>query len=216
MLCNSVIIVGCLVYVSAGMIGSIDAVILAQFCIGFGAGSLGVTRSYISEVTTKADKMVYMAYVSAFQYCGFAVSPILGALISYWNKEDRILPAGEHHTFINEFSAPAFFLMFMATVCILSLYTVFYDMDRAKLSSDAPVPSQTKTQRADITDINKSNETITLLSTSDSANGESYSGSNSKNETILEAKFMEMALIDRVTLGCCLLNIAMRGISEYL
>lgn len=59
--CNVIIVMGCLLYSVAQ---SISIVLLAQLIVGFGAGSLGVTRAFVAEYTIKQNRTVYMAYLT--------------------------------------------------------------------------------------------------------------------------------------------------------
>jgi MFS family permease len=59
--CNAILFFGCYIY-SLGK--SVNGVILGQFIIGIGAGSLGVTRSYVAEKTHRTERTLYMAYMT--------------------------------------------------------------------------------------------------------------------------------------------------------
>ena len=61
MACNLIMFIGCYVY---SISASVSGVILGQFIIGFGAGSLGVTRSYVAEKTHRSERTLYMAYMT--------------------------------------------------------------------------------------------------------------------------------------------------------
>lgn len=200
--CNIVMALGCLFYTLSIYFQSLHAILISQFVIGFGAGSLGVTRSYVSMTTTKSNRTEYMAYLSAFQYCGFAVSPVLGAIISYtYSKQD--LSALQSGVYLNEFSSPALFLVIFSAGCIALLNYTFVDIVRANVASTA-VPSTVP--------LGGSTDERNIISNKDK---EPEEGGDLPTEDIdesgLESKFLGVTMIDRVTLGCCLLNVAVRG-----
>ncbi|KAJ1422194.1 major facilitator superfamily domain-containing protein [Ochromonadaceae sp. CCMP2298] len=133
--CNLCIFLGTLLYISAN---SIWMLILAQCCIGFGAGSLGVTRSYVADHTEKADRTEYLAYLTAVQYAGFTVTPILGSALA----------AHAHHNgygndaIVNQFTLPAMVLGAAALLCT-ALLVVFFVDSPPKDTPDSPATATT-------------------------------------------------------------------------
>lgn len=124
-LSNLIIIVGCLVYMSAS---NIWMIFLAQWIIGFGAGTLGVTRAYVVEYAHKQNRTVYIAYLTAVQYGGFTLTPALGACLSSLafsqsnsNKDDH--SSTQRHSLIssilNPYSIPVLFLILLSIVGII-------------------------------------------------------------------------------------------------
>ena len=228
---------GFCVYILAIAFRSLHSILLSQFIIGFGAGSLGVTRSYVAMITTKENRRVslslsispsflspltlhiqtlhraeYMAYLTAFQYCGFAVSPILGAMISYRftkdlaPKSDGSVPQRE---FVNEFSSPAMALIVVSLLCIALLHYCFTDIEAAKVASPV-VPSEH-------VELEASPETVSSKTTSSSRGTIETIETNElltppiASEDLIETKWMGITMVDRVTLGCCMLNVTVRG-----
>ena len=59
--CNAIVFFGCYMY---SLSKTVNGVILGQFIIGIGAGSLGVTRSYVAEKTHRTERTLYMAYMT--------------------------------------------------------------------------------------------------------------------------------------------------------
>ena len=55
---------------------------LAQFLMGCGSGSLGVTRAYVVESCEPKDRTDILSIMTALQYAGFTVSPAFGSLLS--------------------------------------------------------------------------------------------------------------------------------------
>eukprot|EP01035_Chromulina_nebulosa_P018232 gene18232-23903_t len=82
--------------------GSLSWLILSQFVIGLGAGSLGVSRSYVAEHSLRVNRTINLAYLTSLQYMGFTVMPLLGAILASIGHEhhfsmlyaDKILVGG--------------------------------------------------------------------------------------------------------------------------
>lgn len=77
-----------LIYVIAGLmwsnIGTSSSIILlfiSQFLLGLGTGSLGVTRSFVSEQCEGNTRTYQLARLSALQYAGFAMTPVIGSAL---------------------------------------------------------------------------------------------------------------------------------------
>ena len=81
---TSILLVGALVYSQAQ---SVLGIIAGQLIVGIGSGTLGVTRSYVAETTEPKHRTEYMAYLTAMQYTGFAVMPMVGAVLSTIGNE---------------------------------------------------------------------------------------------------------------------------------
>eukprot|EP00026_Physarum_polycephalum_P004471 Phypoly_transcript_04492.p1 GENE.Phypoly_transcript_04492~~Phypoly_transcript_04492.p1 ORF type:complete len:512 (+),score=76.74 Phypoly_transcript_04492:273-1808(+) len=56
--------------------------LLSRIIVGLGAGTLGQSRGYVSQVTTKSQRTRYMAYLTVSQFAGFAVTPGVTSLLS--------------------------------------------------------------------------------------------------------------------------------------
>ena len=52
---------------------------IAQIVMGFGSGSIGVTRSFVVEQCEPVGWTQVLAVTTALQYAGFTVSPIVGS-----------------------------------------------------------------------------------------------------------------------------------------
>lgn len=125
--CNVIITIGCLLYIIST---SYVWVILSQFVIGFGAGSLGVTRSFVAEHTEPENRGVYLAYLTAAQYAGLAVTPILGSIISELAIENSF-----HIGYLtsNQYTAPSMFIGVAALFICLLLVFLLKDVSREKV-----------------------------------------------------------------------------------
>jgi MFS family permease len=98
-----------------------------QFLIGFGAGTLGVTRSYVAENSNKQNRTGKMALLTAMQYAGFTVMPLLGSLLAYIASEN-ILTIGFIE--ISEYNIAAFMLAFLAFIEAMTLVFIFKEQPR--------------------------------------------------------------------------------------
>lgn len=81
MLCNYIMAIGAIIYIFST---SINNIIFAQFIMGFSAGSLSVSRSYIAQSSLRIEnRTIYLANLTAVQYFAFTCTPILGILILF-------------------------------------------------------------------------------------------------------------------------------------
>ena len=214
-LCNLVISLGCFIYTLGISFDNLYIIVMAQFIVGFGAGSLGVTRSYVAETTTKTERTSSMAYLCAFQYGGFAVTPILGAGISYLCKKKV---DSNNLNYVNQFSAPALFMMLASLSCIFLLYSYFDDIERATVSSSViPIVTTAEEHREIVNSIedgsgsNKMHES--LVSTTNSEEGKVEDEDEGADQKCCGLK---VALIDQIIMGCCLMNVACRVSSNHI
>lgn len=127
-ICNLVLICGAILYCLSS---TVQSIIFSQFIIGCGAGSLGVTRSYIAEKTPLHMRTVSLAYLTAFQYGGFTCTPIIGAILASLGYHYKVLGGLLQ---IDENSLPALFLLALSSVSILLLAWLFADIDRTVTS----------------------------------------------------------------------------------
>jgi len=75
----SMLLVGTLAYSLAPAVDNLYWLIMAQVIMGLGSGTLGVTRAYVAEITPRKDRTEYIAMLTAVQYGGFTVMPIVGS-----------------------------------------------------------------------------------------------------------------------------------------
>uniref|UniRef100_A0A7S2V0P8 Major facilitator superfamily (MFS) profile domain-containing protein n=1 Tax=Fibrocapsa japonica TaxID=94617 RepID=A0A7S2V0P8_9STRA len=99
----AITVVGCLTYAHAT---STWLLMVGQCVMGFGAGTLGVTRAYVADNTSSAQRTTYIAYITALQYAGFTVCPSLGAAFTLLLGDDTY-SWGPFQ--VSKFSAPAYF-----------------------------------------------------------------------------------------------------------
>ncbi len=85
---------GTLMFTQVLNVGRCWFLILSNIVLGIGSGTLAVTRAYTSDVTPRRSRTGYMALISAIQYAGTTVTPLLGSLfvVMFRNRdidEDR-------------------------------------------------------------------------------------------------------------------------------
>lgn len=104
-------------------------VIASQMMMGVGSGTLGVTRAYVAEKTTRAKRTVLLAYLTAMQYAGFTVMPMVGGVMADIFENKRIVLFGPVR--LDEYTSPASFLAVVSLLCVVLLLTVFEDSYKA-------------------------------------------------------------------------------------
>lgn len=111
---------------------TLGGLLCAQVALGLGCGTLGVTRSYVAESVPRAQRTIYLGWLTAMQYAGFTTTPFLGSLMYHLGVQlDQIgLP-------IDALSFPAALICIGALVaCGLLLSRSFIELSperRAKL-----------------------------------------------------------------------------------
>ena len=101
--------------------------------MGCGSGTLGLTRSYSAEKTEPANRTNHLAILTALQYAGFAISPVIGSALA---------AAGNYVSVYWVYALPAYFISLLALYCICSLVSgSFQNLDRIdKPDNLAPIP----------------------------------------------------------------------------
>ncbi|KAJ1404630.1 major facilitator superfamily domain-containing protein [Ochromonadaceae sp. CCMP2298] len=79
----AVLCVGVGAWALAGLpsLSSLYVLFGAQFILGLGTGTLGVTRSYVAERCPPSQRTVQLARLSALQYAGFSATPLMGSAL---------------------------------------------------------------------------------------------------------------------------------------
>lgn len=128
-LASTILAVGCFLYSQIQNIGYPEALIVAQTILGIGSGTLGVTRAFVADVTAKRNRTRYMALITAVQYGGFTVTPIVGALFNY-TFQDKDYRFGLLR--FNMFTMPAYFMLVVVVAVIVCLLWFFQDRHRVE------------------------------------------------------------------------------------
>lgn len=117
--CASVILMfGSILWSSVEFIGGLPSLYFAQFLLGVGSGTLGVTRAYVVEQTSPQKRTFMLARLSALQYAGFAATPIAGSALVAAGKS-----IGSKWTY----ALPAFLVLFLTSLGCISLLVFFKD-----------------------------------------------------------------------------------------
>ncbi|KAJ3276839.1 hypothetical protein HDV01_002894 [Terramyces sp. JEL0728] len=93
MIATLISILGNLLYAYAGHMKPSVApfmVILSRFVVGFGSGTLGVTRSFITEISLEKDKLQNINRSVFSQYSGFTLSPLISEAILFYTTNTSI------------------------------------------------------------------------------------------------------------------------------
>ncbi|KAN0029714.1 hypothetical protein ACTA71_007850 [Dictyostelium dimigraforme] len=95
------------------------SVVASRAVLGFGAGTLSVGRSFITDVTDLAERTSLISLSAAVQFLGYAVSPIVGSFLSF-------LPAFKIGTVkIDYLTSPGWFLGFQNFLLLLIILYFF-------------------------------------------------------------------------------------------
>lgn len=68
---TTVLLLGCVLFAHAHEVGSLYFLIFTQIVLGVGSATLGVTRSYVAEITATRQRTTYLAVLTAVQYGAF-------------------------------------------------------------------------------------------------------------------------------------------------
>lgn len=83
-------VAGGAIYVIADMHRSWLLLLLAEFTMGLGGGTLAVLRAHVSKITTDRQRMSHTTYISTAQFVGLGLMPLAALAINY-------AFVGQHH-----------------------------------------------------------------------------------------------------------------------
>ncbi|GAX17281.1 MFS transporter, ceroid-lipofuscinosis neuronal protein 7 [Fistulifera solaris] len=112
-----ILLLGTVLYAVTFIVGQPTFLVFAQTVLGIGSGTLGVTRAFLAEITPQRNRTTYMAWLTATQYAGFAVTPIAGAFFNYLFRDAT--------GFLNMYTAPAFFMGSIVLATTLTIARFF-------------------------------------------------------------------------------------------
>ena len=119
---SSLLVLGATLWANAYLTDKISVLYVAQFLLGVGSGSLGVTRSFVVEQCEPKKRTEALALITALQYAGFTVSPIVGS----W-----LVTLGGTSSPYWAFALPAYLIALLALWCLVALISVFRDIPAA-------------------------------------------------------------------------------------
>ncbi|KAM9988819.1 hypothetical protein ACTFIY_004842 [Dictyostelium cf. discoideum] len=108
-----------------------SSLVISRFVLGFGAGTLSTARSFLADITIPSERTTWIALSSALQFLGFAVSPIIGSLLTY------IPPFSIASVIqINSMTLPGWFLTFQNFILLLMIIFYFQNPTLNQLASN--------------------------------------------------------------------------------
>ena len=125
-----VLFAGSILWANAYTTKSLAALYVAQLLMGFGSGSLGVTRSYVVEQCKQESRTDVLAVMTALQYAGFTCSPLIGSLFAH---------IGGQSSLYWSYALPAYFLGLLVWYSLIAISTCLEDI---QLVPKNPIPPQ--------------------------------------------------------------------------
>ena len=116
---SSLLMLGAVLWGNAYSTNRLYVLYFAQFLMGVGSGSLGVTRSFVVEQCEPSKRTQVLAIITALQYAGFTVSPIFGSYL---------VTIGIQSSPYWSFALPSYFIALLALCCLIALLTVFQNI----------------------------------------------------------------------------------------
>jgi ceroid-lipofuscinosis MFS transporter 7 len=197
--CNIIIALGCLSYVYSSNLYWLS---FGQFLMGVGAGSLGVTRSYVAENSVKESRTVSLANLTAVQYLGFFVSPIIGAFLA---------AIGHHNRFtipiislkISEYTLPALFIGILTSLNAVILYK-YVSFSAIISARDASISEKPESKSFTMLNETTANDSSIEMGTA-----------RSEGPLVLEnrwySSFLNFTAAGKVAIAGCILNVVLKG-----
>ena len=125
---NAILAAGAVLWANAYSVRSLWVLYCAQVLLGCGSGSLGVTRSFFVEQVPPSRRMEVLGVMTAVQYAGFTVSPVVGSLLSFLG--DGLTGEASAHAGSSylKYALPAYAIGAGALACLLMLTFFFKDI----------------------------------------------------------------------------------------
>uniref|UniRef100_M4BZ25 Major facilitator superfamily (MFS) profile domain-containing protein n=1 Tax=Hyaloperonospora arabidopsidis (strain Emoy2) TaxID=559515 RepID=M4BZ25_HYAAE len=117
---SGICLVGNLIYVYADQhgAGSLTALAVSRFIVGFGAGNRSVCRADVASITTINQRLTYLTMLATVVFFGYALTPGLGSLVA--TTDTYML--GIH---LNKFTSPGMILVVFNLLTITGMLTVY-------------------------------------------------------------------------------------------
>ena len=135
-LANITLLIGALLWANAFASHKLPILYLAQFIMGCGSGSLGVTRSFLVEQVEPKHRTSAMSIITAIQYAGFTVSPFIGSLFTLLHGKSNLYW---------KFALPGYLIGLMSGVTLYALFNYFQDLKTVKPPTPSPLPPSAST-----------------------------------------------------------------------
>lgn len=123
MLASSIQILGHAIYAISPSVG---VLIASRVIVGFGSSTMSVCRAHLTRAVPSSQRTYHFAYLSALQFIGFAVLPGVGGLLAML-PELHVLPFFT----LNGFTYPALVLIVCNMLCILVIYSFYFNPPEA-------------------------------------------------------------------------------------
>ncbi|EGC33993.1 hypothetical protein DICPUDRAFT_153860 [Dictyostelium purpureum] len=185
----------CLAYIEEDNVFLGQSILVSsRFLLGFGAGTLSVVRAYLADITMPNERTTYIALSSALQFLGFAVSPIIGSLLTYL----PVFYVGPIK--IDQVTSPGWFLFFQNLILLLVIILFFSNPSPSQLIYNTSysslqtinVENESKNNNNGC-DLNFSNEESTSTSSNCLSNSNSLknssSGINASNDSMYKVLY---------------------------
>lgn len=158
-----ILVIGALVWGNVLLLGGLPILYIAQFILGLGTGSLGVTRSYVVEQTEPQKRTHRLSRLSALQYAGFAATPLVGS---------ALVVSGASISQSWKYQLPAYFLLFLAVSCLILLIFAFVDIEELKRREHQAIPQEEEEPMANplLDNVDKHHESLTFVEDQDDSN----------------------------------------------
>ena len=193
--------------VICSFISNIGVLFLAQFLLGCGSGSLGVSRAYVIESLPKSKLTEIMAYMNSLQFAGFTVSPIFGSALTY-------IGMTQHSSFL-EYFLPSMSIAF-ASILSLSLLMKLKNIRE----HDMKIPLLERDREVSLVAMSSENMMSDLQASVDESNSPkdptvtdscSSPGSSSSSLSVIERISLAMTDLTVAYLVIILTNVMARG-----
>ncbi|KAN0049880.1 hypothetical protein ACTA71_002978 [Dictyostelium dimigraforme] len=158
----------CFAYLNNGITGRI-ILIISRLLLGFGAGTLSVVRAYIAEISTPKERTTYIAWASAVQFFGFAITPIIGSTLQFLPVFYIIPPVS-----VNTLTSPGWFLTIFNIALLFIL--IFRFSNPIKKPINLPTSASNlkiivhHQQQKDVTETSDCSSSDSSISSSDTSN----------------------------------------------
>ena len=162
---SSILAVGATLWANAYRTNRLSVLYIAQFLLGVGSGSLGVSRSFVVEQCDPKTRTEALALLTALQYAGFTVSPILGSfLYSVGGAKSQYL----------SYALPSYLIALLAVCSLIGLLAFFKNIpvdpvEYTHSSQHLPLSEGVSSCQAETTHQTKSSEASASLTPSDSS-----------------------------------------------